>query len=63
VDLVTQEAKAGGKGLKESFQIKVFDNERGGTARDLDALSGGEKVIRFVQCVLSSRPSIMRSPV
>ena len=45
IDLVTQEAKAGGKGLKESFQIKVYDNERGGTARDLDALSGGEKVI------------------
>jgi exonuclease SbcC len=45
IDLVTQEAKAGGKGLKESFQIKVYDNERGGVARDLDALSGGEKVI------------------
>jgi exonuclease SbcC len=45
IDLVTQEAKAGGKGLKESFQIKVYDNERGGTARDLDALSGGEKVV------------------
>lgn len=42
VDLVTQEAKADGKGFKESFQIKVYDNERGGAARDLGDLSGGE---------------------
>jgi exonuclease SbcC len=45
VDLVTQEAKADGKGFKESFHIKVYDNERGGAARDLGDLSGGEKVI------------------
>jgi exonuclease SbcC len=45
VDLVTQEAKADGKGFKESFHIKAYDNERGGAARDLGDLSGGEKVI------------------
>jgi len=45
VELVTQEAKAGGKGLKESFELKVWDAERGGDARDLSDLSGGEQVI------------------
>ncbi len=45
VELVTQEAKVSGKGLKESFDIKVYDNERGGDARDIADLSGGEQVI------------------
>jgi exonuclease SbcC len=45
VELVTQEAKAGGKGLKETFELKVHDGERGGVARDLTDLSGGEQVI------------------
>lgn len=45
VELVTQEAKASGKGLKESFELKVFDNQQGGDARDLGDLSGGEQVL------------------
>ncbi len=45
VDLVTQEAKASGKGLKEAFELKVLDNERGGAARDITDLSGGEQVL------------------
>ncbi len=45
VELVTQEAKAGGKGLKETFELKVFDNQHGGDARDLSDLSGGEQVL------------------
>lgn len=45
VELVTQEPKADGKGFKEVFELKVFDHERGGDARDLSDLSGGEQVI------------------
>lgn len=45
VDLVTQEAKAGGKGVKEAFELKVLDNARGGDARDITDLSGGEQII------------------
>ena len=45
VELVTQEAKASGKGLKETFEIRVFDNTTGGAPRDLGDLSGGERVI------------------
>jgi exonuclease SbcC len=45
VELVTQEAKAGGKGLREAFELKVLDNLRGGDARDITDLSGGEQVI------------------
>ena len=45
VDLVTQEAKADGKGFKEVFELKVLDNARGGDARDLTDLSGGEQII------------------
>jgi exonuclease SbcC len=45
MDLVTQEAKASGKGSKEVFELKVFDAERGGDARDLTDLSGGEQII------------------
>lgn len=45
VELVTQEAKASGKGLKETFEIRVFDSETGGDPRDLGDLSGGERVI------------------
>lgn len=45
VDLVTQEARADGKGLKEIFSIFVFDNQFGGDQRDIADLSGGERVI------------------
>jgi DNA repair protein SbcC/Rad50 len=45
VELVTQEAKAKGGGFKEVFELKVFDGERGGEARDLTDLSGGEQVL------------------
>lgn len=45
VELVTQEPKADGKGLKETFDLKVFDNEHGGDPRDIADLSGGERVI------------------
>jgi exonuclease SbcC len=45
LELVTQEAKVGGGGLKETFSIHVYDGQRGGEARDIGDLSGGEKVI------------------
>lgn len=45
VDLVTQVTKADGKGSKEDFSIRVLDNQRGGDARDIADLSGGEQVI------------------
>ena len=45
VELVTQEPKADGKGMKECFELKVFDNEHGGDPRDIADLSGGERVI------------------
>lgn len=45
VELVTQDVKADGKGMKEVFELKVYDHERGGEARDLADLSGGEQVI------------------
>jgi exonuclease SbcC len=45
LELVTQEAKASGKGVKEAFNIIVLDNERGGDARDIGDLSGGEQII------------------
>lgn len=45
VDLVTQQAKVSGKGMREAFELAVIDNERGGAARDIGDLSGGEQVI------------------
>ncbi len=45
VELVTQDVKADGKGMKEVFTLQVYDHERGGEARDLADLSGGEQVI------------------
>jgi exonuclease SbcC len=45
VELITQEPKADGKGFKEVFALQVYDHERGGDARDLADLSGGEQVI------------------
>jgi len=45
VELITQEARTDGKGMKEAFTIRVYDNERGGDPRDLSDLSGGEKVV------------------
>lgn len=45
LEFVTQEPKADGKGFKESFELKVYDNADGGDARDIADLSGGERVI------------------
>lgn len=45
VDVVTQTARADGKGLKEEFTIRVFDNADGGEPRDIADLSGGERVL------------------
>lgn len=45
VELVTQAAKADGKGTKEVFELRVLDNLRGGAARDLTDLSGGEQIL------------------
>jgi len=49
VELVTQEEKASkgkdGSTHKEVFELKVYDQTRGGQACDLTDLSGGEKVI------------------
>ena len=49
VELVTQEAKAtkskDGATFKEVFELRVFDSARGGDARDLADLSGGEQVL------------------
>jgi exonuclease SbcC len=44
VELITQEAKVSGPGLKESFTLRIVDNQHGGE-RDLTDLSGGEQVI------------------
>ena len=44
-ELVTQQAKASGSGMKESFELLVTDNERGGAPREVGDLSGGEQVI------------------
>lgn len=49
VDLVTQEARTSkgkdGSLYKDAFELKVYDAERGGDARDLSDLSGGEQVL------------------
>jgi exonuclease SbcC len=45
VDMATQVAKADGKGLKEEFTIKVFDNAHGVEHSDIGDLSGGERVV------------------
>lgn len=45
LELVTQVAKADGKGMKDEFTVRVTDNASGGTARDIGDLSGGEQVI------------------
>jgi len=45
VELLTQEAKADGHGMKETFALSVLDNQYGGDARDIADLSGGERVI------------------
>lgn len=45
VELITQAAKADGKGTKEVFELRVLDNLRGGAARDLTDLSGGEQIL------------------
>jgi exonuclease SbcC len=38
-------ARADGKGLKEEFALRIFDNTHGGEPRDLSDLSGGERVV------------------
>lgn len=45
LELVTQVAKADGKGMRDEFTVRVTDNASGGTARDIADLSGGEQVI------------------
>lgn len=49
VELITQEAKrsAGkdGSTMKDSFELRIYDSERGGDPRDLSDLSGGEQII------------------
>jgi DNA repair protein SbcC/Rad50 len=45
VELITQAEKADGKGTKEVFELRVYDNLRGGDARDLQDLSGGEQIL------------------
>lgn len=45
VELVTQMAKASGTGQKETFELLVWDTERGNDARELSDLSGGEQVL------------------
>ncbi|MEO8483096.1 MAG: SMC family ATPase [Acidobacteriota bacterium] len=45
VELLTQAVKADGKGMKETFDLKAWDAERGGESRDLSDMSGGEQVI------------------
>lgn len=45
VELVTQVAKKGKDGTKEVFELTVYDNHRGGEARDISDLSGGQRVI------------------
>lgn len=45
VDLLTQQAKADGKGMKDAFTVAVYDNLRGGEPRDVADLSGGEQTI------------------
>lgn len=44
VELVTQVAKADGKGMKDEFTVLVTDNQVG-NVRDISDLSGGEEVI------------------
>jgi len=45
VELVTQMAKASGGGQKETFELLVWDTERGNEARELSDLSGGEQIL------------------
>jgi exonuclease SbcC len=45
LELVTQVAKADGKGMRQDVTVVVTDNQSGGTARDIADLSGGEQVI------------------
>jgi exonuclease SbcC len=45
VELVTQQAKTDGKGMREEFALNVWDNERGGEVREVSDLSGGEQVV------------------
>lgn len=45
VELVTQEPSADGKRLKETFDLHIYDNEYGGDIREIEDLSGGERII------------------
>jgi exonuclease SbcC len=45
VELITQQAKVSGKGMKEVFSLRVLDNERGIEHDDVTDLSGGEQAI------------------
>lgn len=54
IEIVTQQAKAKG-GLKESFEMQVYDSRGAGKPRDLGMLSGGQRVIvdEAVKCALA----------
>lgn len=45
IELVTQVAKADGKGLKETFELVVWDNQASGGERKMGSLSGGQKAL------------------
>jgi exonuclease SbcC len=45
LELITQDMKVDGSGFKEVFDVTVYDADRGGEARRLQLLSGGEQVI------------------
>ncbi len=45
VELVTESAKADGKGTKDTCELKVYDSLRGGDPRDIGDLSGGEQIL------------------
>ena len=45
LELITQDVKKSDKGMKEVFELRVWDADRGGEAKDISLLSGGEKVI------------------
>lgn len=55
LELVTQVARADGKGVRDEFTIRVTDNVAGGVARDIADLSGGEQVIvsEALRCAIS----------
>lgn len=64
LELVTEQPKRDGKGMREVFEVKVLDNEKGGNARDLSDLSGGEQIV-VDECLKSALAILVnqRSPM